>query len=274
MPECSQAVTKFPLKGLDSAGARDLQSRILEEVNDGLFEGEERSGPGRSLTYELLETLGRAIVTGMYEVRPFPTELEIAREHGVSRSVVREAVKMLAAKGLVSARPRIGTTVEPSRNWNLFDPDVIGWLVERQFSLSLLHQFSELRLGLEPAAAEIMARNGSEESIVAVSAALDRMIAARQGADDPLEADVAFHVAILRGTDNLFYSQLHDLLAVPLRTSIRFTNRFLGKSADISRYVEVRDHISAGEPAKARNAMTLIIEDVIALLDRAIQASA
>lgn len=68
---------------------------------------------GRNLTYGLLDALGRAIVTGRYDSAPFPTEAELAKQHGVSRSVTREAVKMLTAKGLLSARPRQGTIVEP-----------------------------------------------------------------------------------------------------------------------------------------------------------------
>ncbi|HYD38523.1 MAG TPA: GntR family transcriptional regulator, partial [Allosphingosinicella sp.] len=79
---------------------------------------------GRNLTFGLLETLGRAIVTGAYETERFPTEAELAVRHNVSRSVTREAVKMLTAKGLLTARPRKGTTVQPSSSWNLFDTDV------------------------------------------------------------------------------------------------------------------------------------------------------
>jgi DNA-binding FadR family transcriptional regulator len=80
---------------------------------------------GRNLTYGLLDTLGRAIVTGFYDDSTFPTEAELARQHAVSRSVTREAVKMLTAKGLLTARPRKGTTVQPPSSWNLFDPDVL-----------------------------------------------------------------------------------------------------------------------------------------------------
>jgi DNA-binding FadR family transcriptional regulator len=113
-----------------------------------------RTADGRNLTYDLWETLGRSIVGGAFE-NGFPTEAELSRRHGLSRSVTREAVKMLAAKGLVSARPKIGTVVEPSDRWNLLDPDILRWLLERQFSLDLLRQFSELRLAIEPTAAAL-----------------------------------------------------------------------------------------------------------------------
>ena len=125
-----------------------------------MTEGE--SGPtvtalGRNLTHGMLDTLGRAIVTGRYEHRPFPTEAEIAKTHGVSRSVTREAVKMLTAKGLVSARPRQGTIVQPASAWNLFDTDVLRWTLERKFSVDLLRHFNQLRVAIEPEAAALAA---------------------------------------------------------------------------------------------------------------------
>src|SRR3546814_1451186 len=86
--------------------------------------------------------LGRAIVTGQFDDEAFPTEAELTKRHGVSRSVTREAVKMLTAKGLLSARPRQGTVIQPTSSWNLFDTDVLRWLLERQFSIELLKQFN------------------------------------------------------------------------------------------------------------------------------------
>src|SRR3546814_12139322 len=92
---------------------------------------------GRNLAYGLLEALGRAIVVGDYKTRPFPTEAELAKTHDVSRSVTREAVKMLTAKGLLGARPKQGTFVQPEGTWNLFDTDVLRSLLERPSSTSL-----------------------------------------------------------------------------------------------------------------------------------------
>src|SRR3569623_747920 len=77
---------------------------------------------GRNLTFGLLDALGRAIVTGAYQDKRFPTEAELAAEHAGSRSVTREAVKMLTAKGLLTARPRKGTSIQPASSWNLFGP--------------------------------------------------------------------------------------------------------------------------------------------------------
>jgi DNA-binding FadR family transcriptional regulator len=224
---------------------------------------------GRNRTYKLLEEVGRNIVTGGYDGRPFPTEAELARLHSVSRSVTREAVKMLTAKGLVTARPRKGTTVQPSTHWNLFDPDVLRWLLERKFSLRLLRQFSELRIAIEPEAAALAARAADRERIAAIRGGYKRMESAEAGGDDPLEADIAFHVAVLNASANPFYMRLHDLVATALRTSIRFTNRFKGRTASLPAHRAVLDAIEAGDGTAAREAMAVIVADVMVLIDDA-----
>jgi DNA-binding FadR family transcriptional regulator len=224
--------------------------------------------PTRNLTYRLLDTIGLAIVTGQYETQPFPTEAQLAQTHGVSRSVTREAVKMLTAKGLLSARPRQGTIVRPSETWNLFDTDVLRWMLERTFSVDLLRQFSQLRIAIEPEAAALAAQFGGATDLVDIDAGLARMIAADRDADDPLDADIAFHIAILKASRNPFYGQFRDVVATALRTSIRFTNRIKGRNASIADHSAVRDAIFARDPEAARAAMRHLIGDVIELIDR------
>jgi len=226
-----------------------------------------RSGLGRNLTYGMLDALGRAIVTGRYETEPFPTEAELAKQHGVSRSVTREAVKMLTAKGLLSARPRQGTVVQPASSWNLFDTDVLRWLLERQFSVDLLRQFSQLRIAIEPEAAALAAQFATAEDLQRISAGLARMEAAERGLDDTLDADIAFHVAVLRASGNPFYAQFRDMVATALRTSIRFTNRIKGRSASVADHAAVRDAIAARDYTAARVAMRTLIGDVVELID-------
>jgi DNA-binding FadR family transcriptional regulator len=230
----------------------------------------EDMGPqlGRNLTYGMLDSLGRAIVTGRYEREAFPTEAELAKQHGVSRSVTREAVKMLTAKGLLSARPRQGTVVQPATNWNLFDTDVLRWLLERQFSVDLLRQFNQLRVAIEPEAAALAARFATTEDLARISNGLERMESAEQGLEDTLEADIAFHVAILRASGNPFYAQFRDVVGTALRTSIRFTNRIKGRSANVADHAAVRDAIEARNPEAARTAMRALIGDVLELIEQ------
>ena len=222
--------------------------------------------PGVSFTHSLVESLGQAIVTGDYVETGFPNEGELSKQFGASRTVTREAVKMLTAKGLLSARPRHGTVVEPEAEWNLLDPDVLRWLLERKFSLRLLAEFTEMRLGIEPAAAALAARNADQAGLDGIRKALDRMKAAAEGEDDPLAADIAFHVAILNATKNPFYRDLHELVNTALRISIRFTNRIKGRTASIPSHEDVATAIMARDAAAAQAAMQIIIVDVLELI--------
>ena len=224
------------------------------------------SGLGRNLTYGLLDLIGRQIVTGAFEHTPFPTEAELSAQHGVSRSVTREAVKMLSAKGLLSARPRQGTSVQPVANWNLFDGDVLQWLLERKFSVELLLQFNQLRAAIEPAAAALAATYADAKGIALIEAGFARMQAADRGEDDVLDADIAFHLSILRASGNPFFAQFRDVVATALRTSIRLTNRIQGRTADLAAHGAVRDAILARDPAAAQTAMRAIIGDVMELI--------
>jgi DNA-binding FadR family transcriptional regulator len=225
-----------------------------------------RSATSRNLTFSMLDELGKAIVTGAYEEARFPTEAEIAAQHGVSRSVTREAVKMLTAKGLLTARPRKGTSVLPASHWNLFDPDVLRWLLDRKFSLELLRQFSELRIAIEPAAAALAARRRDPAGLAAIRAGFARMEAAEAGRDDTLESDIAFHIAVLEAAGNPFYMQFRDLVETALRSSIRFTNRFVGRTASLPAHKAVLVGIESGIPFAADTAMAAIIADVMGLI--------
>lgn len=242
------------------------KARILASELTTLSEGV-RPELGRNLTYGLLDSLGRAIVTGRFEREHFPTEAELAKQHGVSRSVTREAVKMLTAKGLLSARPRQGTVVQPTTSWNLFDTDVLRWLLERQFSVELLKQFNQLRVAIEPEAAALAAQFAGEDDLQRIDEGLARMEAADRGHDDTLEADIAFHVAILRASRNPFYAQFRDVVGTALRTSIRFTNRIKGRTASVADHGAVRDAIAARNPDGARAAMRSLIGDVLDLIE-------
>jgi len=221
---------------------------------------------GRNLTYGMLDALGRSIVIGSYDQRAFPTEAELAKLHAVSRSVIREAVKMLTAKGLLSARPRRGTVVEPSSNWNLFDTDVLRWLLERKFSVELLKQFNQLRVAIEPEAAALAAVFADADERKAIGAGLERMEAAENGLDHTLDADIAFHIAVLKASKNPFYAQFQDVVSTALRSSIQFTNRIKGRSANVAAHAAVRDAIMKRSPDGARTAMRKIISEVLDLI--------
>jgi DNA-binding FadR family transcriptional regulator len=223
--------------------------------------------PGdRNLTFGLVESLGRSIVAGKFDSNAFPTEGELVRQHGTSRSVTREAVKMLTAKGLLRARPRRGTSVTSEAHWNLLDPDVLRWLLERKFSLNLLQEFTEMRLAIEPAAVALAATRVDAATLARLEASLERMKAADRGEGDAVEADIAFHTALLGASGNRFFANLDQLVNTALRISIRFTNRVKGRSASIPQHEEVLDAVRARDPERASAAMRRLILEVLELI--------
>jgi len=226
---------------------------------------------GQNLTYAIAEKLGHAVVTQAYdESVPFPIEAELCKQFGASRTVLREAVKMLTAKGLLNSRPRQGTRVQSEQHWNLLDPDVLRWLMERKFSLRLLTEFTQIRLAIEPMAAMLAATDATADDIEPIRHAIGRMQAAAQGEDDPLESDIAFHVAVLHATGNRFYAQLEGVTSAALHISIRFTNTYKGvRLADVAAHKKVLDAIAARQPQRARAAMESILSEVLDLLGEA-----
>ena len=225
----------------------------------------------QNLTRRITQDLGVAIVTGRFSIaNPFPIEAQLCRQYGVSRTVLREAIKMLTAKGLLGARPRHGTWVEPEERWNLLDPDVLRWLLERTFSTALLIEFAEIRLAIEPEAASLAARRAGPTERAELQAALIRMTGADNGKDDPLESDIAFHVALLKVSRNRFSLQLRELVETTLRFSIRTTNRYKGvRLGSVADHKKIADAIGASEPKRAAEATQLLIRETLDLIRRA-----
>ena len=230
-----------------------------------------------NLTYGIANELGIAIVTGFYSAKnPIPLEAELCRKYGASRTVLREAVKMLTAKGLLDARPGRGTWVQSEEKWNLLDPDVLDWLLQRKYSPTLLIEFTEIRLAMEPGAAALAARVAGPREKALIRQALERMQAADRGDDDPLESEIAFHVAVLRATHNRFYAQLTSLTATALRYGIQSTNRYKDlQLASIADHMKVADAIMAGKAAAASQTMCKLIQEALDLIAKreALQAT-
>ncbi|MGN6121796.1 MAG: FadR/GntR family transcriptional regulator [Sphingomonas oligoaromativorans] len=226
------------------------------------------SREGGNLTSAITQDLGRAIVTGKFsDGVVFPYEADLCKQYGVSRPVLREAVKMLTAKGLLKARPRQGTSVQPEDQWNLFDPDVLRWMMERKFTIELMVEFTEVRLAIEPRAAALAARDATDVQRTRIADAIERMRAADAGDDDALTADIAFHVAVLEASNNRFFRQFTDLAEATLRFSIRRTNAYKGvPRASAEEHKVVADAIIAGDAARASTEMYMMIESALNLL--------
>lgn len=221
----------------------------------------------RNLTHSIVHDLGIAIIQGKYSPDGMFPEGELCEAYGVSRTVLREAVKMLTAKGLIGSRPRQGTRVLPESEWNLLDPDVLRWLLERKFSIGLLLEFTEVRLAIEPRAASRAARVASAEEKAAIMAAIERMMAAERNEDNPLTSDIAFHVAVLKASGNRFYERLTDLTETALRFSIQRTNEYKGvRTGNVLDHKRVADAILAGDSEEARSQMFQLLQGALDLM--------
>jgi DNA-binding FadR family transcriptional regulator len=197
----------------------------------------------------------------------FPFESELCKKYEASRPVVREAVKMLTAKGLLRQRQKVGIVVQPEAHWNLLDPDVLKWLLEREFSIDLLIDFTEIRMAIEPRASALAAHSATGPQRRNILNAIDRMFAAERGEDDALEADIAFHVSVLEASNNRFMRQFQDLTESTLRFSIRRTNAYAGVSrASAIDHKRVATAIIEGDPSRATRLMRDLIQGALDLL--------
>jgi DNA-binding FadR family transcriptional regulator len=219
-----------------------------------------RSG---NLTDHVEGELGRMIIAGEYAPGAVFQVGDLCTSFSASRTVMREAVRALTAKGLVTSRASIGSIVLPESEWNLSDPDVLNWFMATKGSrLALIREFNDFRLGLEPTAAALAARRGDDNAIAVIQLALERMRAAERGEDDSLDADVEFHVAILRASGNRFFINMRHTIEVALRISIRTTNRQKAVTGASSvDHAKIYDAIAAKDEVRARHEMeTLLLE--------------
>ena len=173
-----------------------------------------------SLHEQVVRQLGSRILRD--EVKPgetLPSEVELCAQFDVSRSVVREALKVLAAKGLVESRTKTGTRVRPRREWNLIDPDVLTWQYEAGPDATYLRNLCEVRLFIEPPAARAAALRATEDEIASIEAWAHRMEIAINDSDPYITADLKFHTAILVAAHNELLLQMGNTVSMALRAS-------------------------------------------------------
>jgi DNA-binding FadR family transcriptional regulator len=175
----------------------------------------------------IAEEIGSAIVAGAYEPgQLLPGELELCRRFRASRSVVREALKLLSAKGLIASRKRAGTRTRPREDWQMLDPDVLAWRlsnedVEPKVVFDLLHA----RAVIEPAAAAMAARSHTHRTLRAIEEAFAEMELAARDALRFAEPDIRFHKAILAATGNDFFVAFGALAEAALGVFVRIATR-------------------------------------------------
>ncbi|MGQ8364506.1 FadR/GntR family transcriptional regulator [Glaciecola sp. 1036] len=227
-----------------------------------------------NLSQRVTNELGKAIVAGEYDTKTgLPTEAKLCDEYGISRTAVREAVKMLAAKGLISSRPRQGIRVEPAENWNLFDTSVLKWLLESSPSLLVLKEFLQMRHTIEPQAAALAAKSGDSAAIDEIRKAVEEMKrAANEPEGDIHDSDLAFHTAILKASGNRFLYQMRDFISTALHVSIQHTTPAKGNKVSIAEdHYKIYAAIVNGESDRAKNMMTYLIDEAMAFIESEIK---
>lgn len=178
----------------------------------------------KNLNAQTVERLGQRIVQGHYgEGKQLPIESDLCAELGVSRSVVREATKILVSKGFLCSKPKVGTTVQSKSCWNLLDADVLEWVIQSLPPDEFLDMLFGARMAIEPNAAALAAHKATEEDIERIGTAYRDMAAARSLAD-AIEPDVRFHQAVLDATHNDVIRYIGRTLQNALAVSIRLTS--------------------------------------------------
>jgi len=228
--------------------------------------------PSRNnLSAQVTDNLGRWILSG--EAKPgdaLPQEETLCTELGVSRTVVREAVKSLAAKGLVDSKPRRGTVVLPKQSWNYLDPQVLEWQGDEDSSSMLPFHLTELRRAIEPSAAELAALRAPKEDLEKIQNAYNTMAANIDNLEAFMAADLAFHIAILHATGNPLFIPIANVVEASLHASLRITNQDAQDNAlSLPLHEDICQAILAKDPKRAREAMLTHLGDTAGRLEKA-----
>lgn len=210
---------------------------------------------------DAVETIANWIVGDRFGAgSALPTEEAIGSELKVSRTVVREAMRTLAAKGMVEVRRRHGTTVRPMDAWSLFDPQVLNWRMTSGLTRDFIEDLIKFRLGIEPYAAGLAAQNPSFPS-ARLDDAYDRMERAVDGVGSYHEADLDFHETIFIGANNQFLRQMIPLMTNTLRASFSLSVISMDTArGSLPMHRAVADAIIGGDAEGARRALTRLIE--------------
>ena len=209
----------------------------------------------------LVHAIGQQILSGQLRPgEPLPRESELIARFQVSRTAIREATRVLAAKGLIESRQKAGTKVRPRSEWNLLDPDILAWQSTDGLTRRFVDDLVELRQVIEPTAARLAASRATPAEIAGIDAAYQRMAAAAGDRDAYYEADLAFHMAIFSACHNELISQLSGIVATVIEASFRLQSRsVIEPRASLGLHRAVRREIARHQPAAAERAMRRII---------------
>ena len=217
----------------------------------------------RSLHGQVIQQLGQLIVSG--ELAPgegLPREELLAENLNVSRTALREAMKVLSAKGLIESRQKTGARVRATVHWNQLDADVLGWRCASMPTDDFVEKLAEMREIIEPAAAAAAARRRNPDQLAQIEAAYQAMAAA-ENLDAWAKADLAFHEAVLHATNNELMVSLFSVIEAALGTYFVLSARTAADNFKYSlpHHLKVVEAIRRRHPGVARQAMLRTVSD-------------
>ncbi|MGO4197683.1 FadR/GntR family transcriptional regulator [Rhizobium sp. YAF28] len=217
--------------------------------------------------------IGADIVTGRLPVGGLvPSEPELCTRFGVSRTVIREAVKFLSWRGLLKTGSGVGTVVLPTSQWNFLDPVVFGWVQKTSDSQNAIQQLFAFRSAVEPAAAAEAARNATLAQLYEIEAALQVMSEAKTDFNKWIEGDVAFHTAIYVASNNVFIAPLANLFRQYFQMSFSVSSSNFHHQHCLQEHRDVFEAIRERDPEKAAETVRILLkhadEDVKSVLQK------
>ena len=233
-----------------------------------LQRGISRALPPKGFHGHVMADLGRGIVRGEFpELSILPRDNELQERYGVSRTVLREALKTLAAKGLIQPKAKIGTRVLARSGWNLFDPDILQWHADTgAVNAEFLFSLQEMRLSLEPEAALLAARRRTREQVASLYQCIERMGAANVTGQDFVEADLRLHIGIAEASGNPFMRAISSLIEVALATTFTVSSPIPNTEQhrhNVARHRAIIEAIEKRQPDAAHAAMRRVIQEGI-----------
>ncbi|HUZ65010.1 MAG TPA: FadR/GntR family transcriptional regulator [Acetobacteraceae bacterium] len=237
---------------------------------------------GRNLHERIANEIGERIISGVYPPEsPLPTEADLSASLGISRSVLREAFKLLSAKGLIVSRQKIGAMVRPQAEWNMLDPEVLSWHLRTVPTDHFVSSLFEVRKIVEPAAAALAAERRTAELVRRIETALADMVRFQNAPGDLIAADLRFHQAVLDTTGNPFLASFGAVIESSLIGSFQLSWNAEANTPDyaLRQHRTVFEAIRDGQPNDAFAAMTQLLRSAIedvrdALLHRQIRMNA
>lgn len=222
--------------------------------------------PAKGFHGHVMGDLGRSIVGGVYaENSILPRDGELQQYYGVSRTVMREALKTLAAKGMVQPKAKIGTRVLSRQSWNLFDPDILQWHAEvGAVDAKFLFSLSEMRLALEPEAAALAALRRTDDQVVEIYTWVDKMGEPTVSGQDFVDYDLRFHVTVAEASQNPFMRSISALIEVALAATFRVSSPIPNTKQHkltVQRHRAIAEAIEMGNSEAARQAMRKVIQE-------------